>query len=101
MVIVKPLQKEAENKMFGQPAGHTFSQVSSSCWFLDDGQVSTFITHISTVTGLGLPSWALQELGRQPVVHGRPRSVHRSSQKSAHQLLATMLRYHVGRLWDE
>ena len=44
MVIVKPLQKGAENGMFGHPAGNTFAQVSSSCWFLNDKTCCCVIT---------------------------------------------------------
>ena len=33
MAVVKLLQKGAENGLFGHPAGTTFEQVSSKCWF--------------------------------------------------------------------
>ena len=42
-----------------------------------------------------LKCWALRELARQPVAHGRPRSAHRSSQKSAPEELAMTCRNHA------
>ena len=38
--------------------------------------------------GLGLSSWVLRGLARQPVAHGRPRPVHRSSQEFAPEVVA-------------
>ena len=44
MVVVKPLQKGAENGMFGHPAGNSFAHVSSRCWLLNDKTYCCVVT---------------------------------------------------------
>ena len=44
MVIVKPLQKGAENGMFRHPARNAFALVSPICWLLNDKMYCCVIT---------------------------------------------------------